>query len=631
LQLNQEAGIRIGPLLVRPSSLEVVWPDGHERLQRRVMTVLVLLADARNEIVTREELIERCWGGRAVSDDAVNRVIGQLRKLARRAEDPFRIDTLYGVGFRLVADTPAATPLRELTPAPTRRRGSWFVPRVRLVGAACVVVLASAAALAAWTLHVQGTASPPEVVVEPFAVTGPGLAKTFAADLREDMLTTFQPGAAGVTLKAGEPGLDKGAYRLRGRIEPAGGQVEIYARLEPPDGSRILWSSHYEVPLSRARPATIGHEVIYGVSCLMRITGGSHAPGLASPAMATWADYCVANARTNARSSADLDRELAALRRTVALEPKFFPANVYLGAFLSKAAQRAQPSARTALIEEGLASAMRAQQLEPRQGEGYMAEATLREDAEPARAEALYLKALSLRPSRLLWEVQPYSHLLERMGRIDDAAEQHRRLLAVQPNNLFEMGSIAWDDAVRGRYDAAEQTLNGLERQLADPQCSLRLRLDVAVWARNWPVAQAIAHEQSGCRLTPGRVELVEALSSGDPARISRAGSQFETLAADPATLSRFIVVALALTGRDRAAVAALGRLIDRDGPGDLSLVYEPPFASARRTPEFEALATRYGLVGYWRTSGHAPDFCRAPDPPDLCRRLLAQAPKAVR
>jgi tetratricopeptide (TPR) repeat protein len=344
--------------------------------------------------------------------------------------------------------------------------------------------------------------------------------------------------------------------------------------------------------------------------------------------MPAWADYCIENAHMG---RADLDRELAALRRTVALEPEFFTANVYLGAFLSRAARRAQPLARRALMLEGLASAMRAQQQEPTQGEGYMAEAMLREDADLARAEALYLKALGLRPSRLLWEAQAYSRLLERMGRIDDAAEQERRLLAVQPNNPFDMSHMAWDDAVRGRYDSAEQTLDRLRRQVMDPQCILGVRFEVAVLAKNWPVARAIAREPSGCGLPFGGVALVDALSSGDPALISRARAQFETLAADPATLSRFTVFALALTGDDKASLAALDRLIDRDGPAALSVVYEPSFTSVRRRPEFEALATRNGLVGYWHSSGHVPDFCRAADPPDFCRRLLVQAPKVVR
>jgi len=338
--------------------------------------------------------------------------------------------------------------------------------------------------------------------------------------------------------------------------------------------------------------------------------------------MATWADFCVENGR---RSDIELDREIAALRSTVALAPNFFPAQAFLGNFLSVAAERAQPSARSALTEEGLAAAMRAQQLAPEQGEGYSVEAKLRQEVEPARAEALYLKALSLRQSKMRWEAQEYSHLLDRMGRIDDAAEQHHRVLAVQPNNSFEIAGIGWGDAVRGRYVSADQMFNRLERQILESKCSPLFRLYLAVWTRNWSAAQAIARGPTEC-VSPERVALVDALSSGDPARISRVGAQFETLANDPATLNRATVTALAMTGRDKAAVAALGRLIDQYGQlRTLPLAWEPSFAAARRTPEFEALAIRYGLVDYWRTSGHPPDFCRAPDPPDLCRRLSSR------
>jgi DNA-binding winged helix-turn-helix (wHTH) protein/tetratricopeptide (TPR) repeat protein len=626
VQSGRRAAMWIGVLEVRPSTLEVVWAGGRERLQPRVTEVLVVLGAAEGEVVTRDELIAQCWGGRAISDDSINLVIAKLRKLSARTGGLFRIETIAKVGYRLsvgAAETcraggePAPASVPE---APTRERRPWFADvHLRLVGAAFIAALVSAAAWALIT-GARATASPPEVVVERFVVAGPGLPETFADDLREDMLTTFQPGAAGATLRSGDVGAARGAYRLRGRIEPVGGQVEVYARLESPDGSRMLWSSHYETPLSGARPAAIGHEVMYGVSCLMGTAAGPHAPGLASPATATWADYCVENART---FGADLERELAALRKTAALDPQFFAADAFLGALLSQGAKRIPLPARRTLTEEGLASAQRAQRLEPGRGEGYMAEAMLREDADPGRAEALYLEALRLRPSRMLWEAQSYSHLLERLGRVDAASGLTRRVLAVQPNSLIDVSHMAWADAVRGRYDSAQQTLDRLQRLQMNPQCSLGLRLKVAVWARNWEEARTVAQAPSGCALTPGRMVLVDALSSGDPARLSYARAQFEALVADPATLSPFTIDALALVGDDRAALAALGRLIERDGPGALYLVYEPSFAQARRTPEFEALATRFGLVSYWRNSGQVPDFCQAPDPPGLCLRLL--------
>jgi hypothetical protein len=37
---------------------------------------------------------------------------------------------------------------------------------------------------------------------------------------------------------------------------------------------------------------------------------------------------------------------------------------------------------------------------------------------------------------------------------------------------------------------------------------------------------------------------------------------------------------------------------------------FRPEFESMRDEPRFMALAAQYGLVRYWRWSGHWPDFC---------------------
>ncbi len=42
--------------------------------------------------------------------------------------------------------------------------------------------------------------------------------------------------------------------------------------------------------------------------------------------------------------------------------------------------------------------------------------------------------------------------------------------------------------------------------------------------------------------------------------------------------------------------------------------------APLRRDPRFMQLAARLGLVDYWRSSGHWPDFCADPGLPYNCR-----------
>src|SRR3990170_1957445 len=62
---------RIGDVEVRPATREVLGGDRREVLEPRVMQVLVTLAGARGEILSRDDLIDACWSGRAVTDDAI--------------------------------------------------------------------------------------------------------------------------------------------------------------------------------------------------------------------------------------------------------------------------------------------------------------------------------------------------------------------------------------------------------------------------------------------------------------------------------------------------------------------------------------------------------------------------------
>ena len=82
IDLAQEADFDLGLLRVRPARCEVEWNGVSQTLQRRVMQVLVALAQARGSVVSQDDLVIRCWRGLSVSDDAIYRCISKLRKLA---------------------------------------------------------------------------------------------------------------------------------------------------------------------------------------------------------------------------------------------------------------------------------------------------------------------------------------------------------------------------------------------------------------------------------------------------------------------------------------------------------------------------------------------------------------------
>lgn len=100
--LAREPDFRLADLVVRPSLLEVRSDLTSIGVEPRVMQVLVALAQARGQTVGRSELIERCWSGRVVGDNSINRVISHIRRLAAvPGAGCFAIETVRRVGYRL--------------------------------------------------------------------------------------------------------------------------------------------------------------------------------------------------------------------------------------------------------------------------------------------------------------------------------------------------------------------------------------------------------------------------------------------------------------------------------------------------------------------------------------------------
>jgi DNA-binding winged helix-turn-helix (wHTH) protein/tetratricopeptide (TPR) repeat protein len=117
IDLARQPDFAVGLLTVKPSTREILRPDGtRELLEPRVMQVLVALAQASPDVVSRDDLIAKCWEGRIVSDDAMNGAVAKLRRLSDGGAF-FAIETIPRVGYRLMAgDAPqphATTPPRK--------------------------------------------------------------------------------------------------------------------------------------------------------------------------------------------------------------------------------------------------------------------------------------------------------------------------------------------------------------------------------------------------------------------------------------------------------------------------------------------------------------------------------------
>jgi len=137
---------RLGPLLLRPATREVVRDDGaHEVIEPRMMQVLIVLAEKRGEIVRRADLIERCWDGLSVGEDSINRVMSRLRRLSEgMAAGAFRIETISRIGYRLVEGDRLASRNGHANARPTgaKNRRRYAMLAGSGIGAAALVLIA---------------------------------------------------------------------------------------------------------------------------------------------------------------------------------------------------------------------------------------------------------------------------------------------------------------------------------------------------------------------------------------------------------------------------------------------------------------------------------------------------------
>jgi len=89
-------------------------------LEPKAMTLLVVLAEAEGELVSRDELFESVWPNQYVTDQALNTLISSLRKsLAHQPADTNIIETRAKLGYRLSQPVQWETP-KNATKAATQ-------------------------------------------------------------------------------------------------------------------------------------------------------------------------------------------------------------------------------------------------------------------------------------------------------------------------------------------------------------------------------------------------------------------------------------------------------------------------------------------------------------------------------
>jgi TolB-like protein/DNA-binding winged helix-turn-helix (wHTH) protein len=100
---------RVGPWLVQPSLNTISQNGTSNRVEPKMMGVLVCLAEHTGEVVPKERLLQAVWPGTFVSDDVLKRSVSELRRVFDDdAHESRIIETIPKRGYRLVVDVKPA-------------------------------------------------------------------------------------------------------------------------------------------------------------------------------------------------------------------------------------------------------------------------------------------------------------------------------------------------------------------------------------------------------------------------------------------------------------------------------------------------------------------------------------------
>lgn len=139
--LAEEKAFTLGSLVINPAQLKIEQDGEAQTVGARLMQVLVVLGRPSERVVSRDELVERGWDGRAIGESAIQRVISRIRQIGSDS-GAFEMETVPGAGYRLRLSSVPHTEEQQPPPAAlapstdtvvSRRGALWGIATLGLV------------------------------------------------------------------------------------------------------------------------------------------------------------------------------------------------------------------------------------------------------------------------------------------------------------------------------------------------------------------------------------------------------------------------------------------------------------------------------------------------------------------
>ena len=217
------------------------------------------------------------------------------------------------------------------------------------------------------------------------------------------------------------------------------------------------------------------------------------------------------------------------------------------------------------------------------------------------------------------------------VGRLDAAVEDAGRAKSLDPLSPAVRNQYIEALTFAGRNDAARSELVEAERLWPGATTILyeRFRFNSSIGDAN----DALHLIRSGAiQGSPELDAFLEARIQPTKPNVDRAIRLAMSNRTDSADWLRQIILVLGEFDRTDELLAILIEPHDpREIPYFVDTMFRPAQADLRADPRFMLVASRFGLLEYWRRSGDWPDFCADPDLPYDCEAeaaKLAQRPR---
>lgn len=606
IDLGTEPEFQLGDMIVQPSQCRIQVHGVRRELQRRVMQVLVALAKAEQRVVTRDQLSVQCWNGCIVGDDALNRCILALRHLAQEFEPtPFRIETVRGVGHRLVETKSRAAGLGG--------RGLALA-----MGGAVVAALAAAASWLAWP-ELGGRATSAVVVLRE---SDPGAADVARA-LRSKLTAIQDIQSNPIEIAATDEGSPDGRT-LNVDVELIDADT-VSVELSHQGG--VVWGREFQQSTG-ARQA-FEQQMAYALAEALRCAADALA-GTAELGSSSFKSYV-----NGCASLSDFEHDgratMEMLRNVVRDAPRFRPgwAKLLLAdlSALSSGLQQ-ERDVRSAMSRD----IAEARQWHPDIAEAYLAEFALKPGSDFVGRARIADAAVKLDPGNAESR-SVRAHFLASVGLIDAASEEARiaarlnplsptlqagvvHILAIASQNAAALAELRSAEQVWPSSEGLIQARYGYYLRYGDPAPALKMIREGAVGH----IGPKLDEPFLKARIDPTSSNIADVIER------SRAAVR-----SDPLWIYNHLQILAEFDRTDEMAKLLLAwprtYLVDHIS----EVWFRPAFSDLHRDPRFMAIAARFGVARFWIQSGRWPDFCFDPAIPYDCKAAARAALKELK